>query len=197
MNVHDIYTKYLRADLLPPEGIVVTIVGWSVRELRRPDGVTVERVVLDLATTDGEKIAQAWVLNQTCAYQLADALGPETNDWIGAMVALKPVPIRVAGEKRLAIRPVKITPPSNPSKQTAPACRYCGRTPQDAHGIPADAWARLRVCVECAAQRGPNGLMVRVHERAQALGLGVEQIPPMASMLDAIVWLAQNPEGQQ
>lgn len=61
-----------------------------------------------------EEATKGVILGRTLAYQIAEIVGSEDTDhWPNTHVVLFPVPMKVAGVDRIAIRARKLTQPAN------------------------------------------------------------------------------------
>lgn len=109
MDIHNCFpSQYLKASDLQ---------GQTVR-------VTIERIVME--TLDGEDKPvvyfagkkKGFVLNRVNSYTLADALGPETDGWIGKQIKLRPEKTQYQGKQVDCLR-VHFDAPDAPEGNTA------------------------------------------------------------------------------
>lgn len=107
--------EYLSAEMLNGKTVTMTIKSVTEEEVTGPRG-TDSKVIVRF--TEKPKL---WVLNKTNARALADYLGPETNNWIGARVTLKAEDVRVGRNMVQALRVAKIAHQSGGKSAPAPA----------------------------------------------------------------------------
>jgi hypothetical protein len=94
-------SKYVRGQYLQGRAFNVTITRIQ-HEKMRPNPQSPELDKFVLYVDEGKK---GIVLSKTLASQIAQILGSdESDDWIGKKVTLFPVPMVVAGVRRVAIR---------------------------------------------------------------------------------------------
>ena len=99
MNVNKLFpSKWLKAADLDGRRVTVTIERVVMETMEGKQGRHEEPVVY----FRGAK--KALILNQTNAFAIAAAYGPETDGWPGQVVELYAVRIKVKGELREAIR---------------------------------------------------------------------------------------------
>lgn len=85
MKINDIYgDRYLKAADVPPEGVVVKIRAAMLGTISEGDGSNSrEKLMLELDGFD-----RLLVVNQTNAFELAEFLGDETDNWPGRSFVL-------------------------------------------------------------------------------------------------------------
>ena len=94
-------SRYVRGQDLQGRAIHVTIARIHPEKMR-PNPQSPELLKFVLYTAEGTK---GVVLSKTLASEIAEILeSDESDDWIGKKVTLCPVPMVVAGVKRVAIR---------------------------------------------------------------------------------------------
>lgn len=105
MNIYstDLY-PFLSGDMLPADGVIMTIHRVRVEEIKSERGTEQKPVIYFTERPKG------LILNKTNSSQIAKALGPETDDWIGAGLHIYPQDMNVAGKPRTAVRIRAIIP---------------------------------------------------------------------------------------
>ena len=102
MKLSDMYpSRYVRGVDLQGQSVTVTIKKIQLEKMRpNPQSPEIKKYVL--YTVEGKK---GIVLSKSLASQIAHAIGSdETDDWKDKKITLYPVPMIVAGVKRVAIR---------------------------------------------------------------------------------------------
>ena len=101
-------SRYVKGQDLQGQAKHVTIARIQPEKMRpNPQSPELEKFVL--YTAEGKK---GIVLSKTLASQIAEILGSdESDDWIGKKVTFFPVPMIVAGVRRVAIRARKFIDP--------------------------------------------------------------------------------------
>ena len=94
-------SRYVKGQNLQGRAVNVTIARIQFENMRpNPQSPELQKFVL--YTAEGKK---GVVLSKTLASQIAEILkSDESDDWIGKKVTLFPVPMVVAGVRRIAIR---------------------------------------------------------------------------------------------
>lgn len=99
--------QYLSAEMLGGKQVTMTIKSVVEEEVTSARGSDL-KVVVRFA----EK-PKLWILNKTNARELADYLGPETDNWTGARVTLKTEQVRVGRNTVDALRVARVIKPGN------------------------------------------------------------------------------------
>jgi hypothetical protein len=109
VNLDEMFpSRYVRGQDLQGRAVNVTI-NRIQPEKMRPNPQSPELQKFVLYTSEGKK---GVVLSKTLASQIAEILGSdESDDWIGKKVTFFPVPMIVAGVRRVAIRARKFIDP--------------------------------------------------------------------------------------
>lgn len=95
-------SKYLKADDLPPEGMLVEIQSLEIEEIGRDKS---KKPVLYFADQ-----TKGMVLNKTNAKAIGKLYGDDTDDWIGQSILLMSAQVDFQGDVVDAIR-VRMPPP--------------------------------------------------------------------------------------
>lgn len=99
MNVDDIYPRrYASGADLQGKSHTVTIRTVTIESLR-PAGILMEKPVIWFHETE-----RGVIMSRTMASTIAASFGPDTDTWAGRSITLTPVPVKVAGADRIAIR---------------------------------------------------------------------------------------------
>ncbi|MEA3439825.1 MAG: hypothetical protein U9R58_06050, partial [Chloroflexota bacterium] len=99
-NIHDMFpSKYVKSGELN-QPVVLTIKEVKYERVYNPRiGDT------DVWVVYFEGAKKGLILNKVNAFAIADILGsPDTEEWVGGEIELYPTSVRVAGEKKAAIR---------------------------------------------------------------------------------------------
>lgn len=102
MKLTDMFPrKYASGDDLAGKPITLTITNVRTEKMRpQPAAPEQTKYVVYF-----ENAGKGVILSRTLAYQIANIAGSEdTADWTGKRITLHPVPMTVAGKKRVAIR---------------------------------------------------------------------------------------------
>jgi len=104
--------EYLIAEMLPRDGqVTLTISKLEEKAISGPRGESMKPVAHFVERP------KMLILNKTNVKALVKVLGPETNDWVGAKVALGVEDVRVGRESVPSIRIKAVTPKPAAAKQ--------------------------------------------------------------------------------
>ena len=109
MNIENAFpSAFIKSADLQNQDVTVTIAAVAMEE--------VDDQQLPVVRFAGH--AKGWVLNKTCAMVIAEALGTETDRWIGQAITLYPTRCEFKGKMTDCIR---VRPPQPPQPTTKPA----------------------------------------------------------------------------
>jgi hypothetical protein len=100
MNIHEVYpSKWLKAADLAGKSAVLKVATATMEELKAPDGSRDTKLVVRFANT-----SKALVVNKTNLHALGEALGDNTEAWIGQTIEAYPTRVSMGGKEVDAIR---------------------------------------------------------------------------------------------
>jgi hypothetical protein len=102
MRLNDMFPRrYATGADFNNKPVTLTISRVAIEQMRPQVGAP----AVDKYVVFFENAEKGVILSKTLAYQIAEVIGSEeTNDWVGHRVTLYPLPMRVAGKQRIAIR---------------------------------------------------------------------------------------------
>jgi hypothetical protein len=100
MNIREVYpSKWLKAADLAGKPAVLKVATATMETLKAPDGTQETKLVVRFANT-----SKALVVNKTNLHALGEALGDNTEAWVGQTIEAYPTRVSMGGKEVDAIR---------------------------------------------------------------------------------------------